>query len=141
MLLVSDELKEAYNLKEEYKEFNLYSRYEEAIDEIDYFIEKFNTSISPEIRKFGRLLRAWRPEKINSFIKINGMRLSNFRIERANRNIKTLMRLSFGIQNFWRSRNRIMYSMNKGTKLTINFNMKTNKRKGKKRGKYKILKE
>lgn len=140
MLLVSDELKDAYELKEEYREFNLTCNYENAPEEIEYFIEKFNDSKSPEMRKFGRLL-AWKNEIINSFIRINGMRLSNSRIERANRNIKTLMRLSYGIQNFWRSRNRIMYSLNKGTKLTINFDMKTNKRKGKKRGKYKIKKE
>ena len=141
MLLVDEELKEAYYLKEEYREFNLICEYSDAANEIEYFIETFNGSKIPEMRKFGRLLLAWKDEIINSFIRINGMRLSNSRIERANRNIKTLMRLSYGIQNFFRSRNRIMYSLNKNTRLIINLNIKTNKRKGKKRGKYKTKKE
>lgn len=41
-----------------------------------------------------------------------GVRISNSPMKRANRDIKTLFRLSFGSKNFKRMRNRIMYVMN-----------------------------
>lgn len=49
---------------------------------------------------------------INSFNRINGFVISNGGMERANRDIKTIIRISYGYSNFERLRNRIMYIKN-----------------------------
>ncbi len=41
---------------------------------------------------FGRLLRNWKQEIKNSFIRINGKRLSNAPIEGVNSRIKTIIK-------------------------------------------------
>ena len=57
-------------------------------------------------------------------------------MERANRDIKTIFRSSFGSRNFKRMRNRIMFSMNSDSPMLYQTRKKTNKNVGKKRGKY-----
>lgn len=73
-----------------------------------------------EIREYGRTLYRWRNEIINSFYKVNGVRYSNAKIESRNRQIKTILRNSFGYKNFWRFRARVMYSVNKDVPLNLN---------------------
>ena len=68
--------------------------------------------------------------------KINGYRISNGPMERANMNIKTIFRLSFGSNNFTRMRNRIMYVLNSDSAILYNRKNTTNKKQGKKRGSY-----
>ena len=58
------------------------------------------------------LLKNWRTEIINSFHKVNGYIISNGGMERANRDVKTLIRHAYGFRNFDRVRNRIMYVKN-----------------------------
>ena len=58
-------------------------------------------------------------------------------MERVNRDIKTMFRLSFGSTNFERMRNRIMFAINNNAPILYNRKNNTNKRKGKLRGKYK----
>jgi len=55
---------------------------------------------------------------------------------RANRDIKTLFRISYGSTNFIRMRNRIMYTMNSDAPILYHRKKYTNKRKGKIRGSY-----
>lgn len=64
------------------------------------------------------------------------MSISNGNLERKNSDIKTLIKVSFGNHNFSRTRNRILYSLNKnapmlGDKKNTNYKMI-----GKTRGKY-----
>lgn len=114
MLELDKELDEAYNLKEEFRYFNL--NYKDCINlkeilegEIDVFM---HSSIE-EMNEFGRLLIHWRSEILNSFKDVNGMRLSNACIERKNEEIRKLFLISHGFTNFKRARNRILFSLNK----------------------------
>ena len=59
-----------------------------------------------------KLLKNWRQEIINSFHRINGHVISNGGMERATRDIKTIIRPAYGFKNFSRLRNRIMYVKN-----------------------------
>ncbi len=57
-------------------------------------------------------------------------------MKRANRDIKTLFRTSFGSTNFARMRNRVMYTMNSDSPILYNSKKYTNKKIGKARGPY-----
>ena len=108
MLSLDDTLKLAYELKEEYLNFNSSAKLNTCEAWLDEIIYKFQTSQITEYIPFWKLLKNWRVEIINSFNQINGYRISNGPIEKANRDIKTILRLSFGSSNFPRMRNRIM---------------------------------
>lgn len=112
LLSISDDLKEAYYLKEEYREFNHYGSYEEALERIPLLIEKFKKSKFYEFREFGKMLKRWEKEIINSFITVNGKRNSNGPMETLNGRIKNIIRNGYGYKNFRRLRNKVMYSLN-----------------------------
>ena len=76
LLSIDDDLKYAYNLKERYREFNLTADYENCINEFEKLIYEFNNSHLEEFREFGYLLKNWKAEIINSFIRTDGKRLS-----------------------------------------------------------------
>ena len=137
MLSLDDTLKRAYELKEEYLNFNSTSTIDNCELWLDEIIYKFQTSGIEEYIHFWKLLKAWRKEIINSFNRINGYRISNGPIERTNRDIKTIFRLSFGSTNFQRMRNRIMWVLNDDAPILYTRKNKTNKRKCKPRGPYK----
>jgi transposase len=80
--------------------------------EFETIIYEFVNSKLEEFRAFGRLLKRWKPYIKNSFIRINGKRLSNGPIEGVVSRIKTIMKNANGYVNFGRLRNRIMYSLN-----------------------------
>ena len=86
---------------------------------------------------FGRLLIHWKKEIINSFLEVDGHRLSNAGIERKNEDIGELFFVSHGFSNFVRARNRIMFTLNENEPILNTMKPKTNKRKYKSRGKYK----
>ena len=117
MLKCDKELKEAYYLMMEYKNFNKYYKYEDAKEKLEELIDEFTCSSSDEMKRFGYLLINWKKEILNSFIKVNGFRLSNGRLERANRYIKLMFSNAYGFTNFPRTRNRIMFTYNKDFKL------------------------
>lgn len=110
---IDDELKNAYILKERYREFNLIANYETCDQEFEELIDDFLNSKHEEFRTFGKLLYNWKIEIKNSFIRYHGKRLSNGPIEGANSRIKTILKSANGYINFNRLRNRIMYSLNK----------------------------
>jgi transposase len=112
MLNLSDELKAAYELKEEYRNFNSSATIDNAKEWLDELIIKFKSSRIPDYIPFWSLLQNWHDEIINSFNRINGHRISNGPMERVNRDIKTILGISFGCTNFNRVRNRIMFSLN-----------------------------
>ena len=108
MLSLDDTLKLAYELKEEYLNFNSFAKLNTCEAWLDEIIYKFQTSQITKYISFWKLLKNWRIEIINSFNQINGYRISNGPMERTNRDIKTIFKLSFGSSNFPRMRNRIM---------------------------------
>lgn len=137
MLSLDDTLKLAYELKDEYLNFNSSAKLNTCEAWLDEIIYKFQTSQITEYIPFWKLLKNWRVEIINSFNQINGYRISNGPMERANRDIKTILRLSFGSSNFPRMRNRIMWVMNDDSAILYTRKSCTNKRKLKARGPYK----
>ncbi len=119
LLSSNDELKEIYNLKHIYQDFNLDSNTENAKDNLLDLINNFRNHEIYEIREYGKLLYRWQEEIINSFIEHNGRRYTNAILESKNRHIKTIIRNSFGVTNFHRFKARVMYSLNKDVPLNL----------------------
>ena len=113
LLSIDEDLAYAYYLKEEYREFSKNAEYETCDEEFEELIEKFRNSHIYEYREFGKILANWKQAIKNSFIRVNGKRLSNGPIEGANSRIKTIIKASNGIKNFSRFRNRVIYGINK----------------------------
>lgn len=107
------ELKLAYELKEEYLYFNSHTKLVNAKDELIKIADKFSKSEIKEYIKFYNLLINWFQEIVNSFTIINGKRINNSYIESRNKNINSLIYNANGLINFKRTRNRIMYCLNK----------------------------
>ena len=122
MLSIDKELKDAYDLLNEYRNFNSSARLDNAAEWLDELIIKFHNSISDEYYKAYKLLKNWRQEIINSFHRVNGHVISNGGMERANRDIKTIIRHAYGFTNFSRLRNRIMYVKNDDATILYNRN-------------------
>lgn len=120
ILNVSETLKAAYELKEEYREFNLVGTHEEAKVKIPEFIERFKAFPRQEFRDFGCMLANWETEIINSFIRVHGKRLSNGPMESLNGRIDKIMDDGCGYSNFGRFRNRVMFGLNKDEPITYN---------------------
>ena len=137
MLSIDKQLKLAYELLHEYRTFNEVATIDNASEWFDELVLKFQSSGITELIPAWKLLQNWREEIINYFIRVNGYRISNGPMERVNRDIKTLFRLSFGTTNFERMRNRIMYSLNSDSPILYNRKQKTNKRNMRPRGPYK----
>ena len=137
MLNISSELREAYELKEKYRLFNQDYVGKDPSEKFNEIIKDFRSSSVPEMNTFGLLLSHWKTEILNSFKVIGPWRLSNANIERKNEDIKLLIANSHGFTNFNRTRNRILFSINKDEMILLEPKNKTNARYGKKRGKYK----
>ena len=136
MLSIDPELKLAYELLHEYRNFNECATLDNCEEWFDEIIIKFQSSHIVEYIPAWKLLLNWKKEILNSFTRVDDIRISNGPMERANRDIKTLFRTSFGSTNFTRMRNRIMYSMNSDSPVLYNSKKRTNKRNGKARGPY-----
>jgi|SRR5690554_4897643 len=119
LLSSNKELKEIYDLKHIYHDFNERSNINTAKGELTDLINRFRNHEIIEIREYGKTLNRWKIEIINSFTKHNGVRYSNGRLESTNRNIKTIIRNAFGVTNFERFRARVMYSINKDVSLNL----------------------
>jgi len=113
MLSISDELRSAYELKEEYTVFNATFTLDEARDNFDTLVDDFISARIPEYVEFITLLRNWKYEIINSFQRIEGQRINNGIAESINQDIAALLYNTKGIRNNIRRRKRIMYSINK----------------------------
>ena len=117
MLSIDSDLKDAYELLNEYRNFNSVAKINNAAEMLDELIIKFHNSKIDEYKKAYRLLKNWRTEIINSIHRINEHVISNGGLERANRDIKTIIRHAYGYTNFPRLRNRIMYIKNKNAPI------------------------
>ena len=77
LLLINDDLKSAYKLKEKYREFNLTAEYESCDMELEQFIHEFRNHKLSGLRSFGRTLDKWKTEIKNSFLMYDHRRISN----------------------------------------------------------------
>lgn len=137
ILKISPELKEAYIFKDSYLYFNSISDYESATNDFSDFMNKVKNCKTPEMIEIIKMLNNWREEIINSFIVINGKRLSNGIMESRNSIVKLIKMTGNGYVNFSRYRNRCMYCMNKDAKPNWAGYVVPLKMKGHKRDKYK----
>lgn len=123
LLSIDDDLKYAYELKEKYRSFNMTAEYKTCDEELDELIHKFTNSHLEEYRIFGRMIRRWRNEIKNSFIKVKIgtskegkdiiKRLSNGPMEGTNSRLKCIIKNANGYRNFNRFRNRCFFAINK----------------------------
>ena len=113
LLSIDKGLKEAYELQMDYREFNKCGTYEEALYKIDDFIERFYKIDFLDFKNFATTLSNWKFEIINSFLVIDGKRMSNGPIESVNGRTKRILYDGYGYSNFERFRNRVMFSLNK----------------------------
>ena len=117
LMSIDPDLKYAYYLKEKYRKFNLTTSYESCDEELNELINEFRNSHLEKFRTFGKLLSRWKINIKNSFIRVNGKRLSNGPMEGINSRIKTMMKSANGFRNFNRFRNRVIYSINKNVPI------------------------
>jgi transposase len=119
LLSIDKDLRDAYYLKEAYRAFNHTRSIQSDEDRIDVeremleLIYAFKNSPFESFRAFGSMLDTWKPYIINSMIVVGNRRLSNGPIEGMNSKIRTLIKVSNGMRNFKRFRNRCMYALNK----------------------------
>lgn len=137
VLSISEELRDAYNLKSDYLYLNRYCTQENIRETLDNHLEKMKNSGISEIIKFRKTLNHWYEEIIVSFTYINGRRLSNGIMESRNGIAKKIKNNANGYYNFARYRNRCLYVMNKDSRPNLSKVKNTVRMKGQKRGKYK----
>lgn len=89
-------LSTAYLLKEKYRLFNLTADYETCDEKLTELIYEFRNDKQPLFRAFGLMISTWKTKIKNSFIKVDGRRVSNGPIEGANSRIKTLIKTANG---------------------------------------------
>lgn len=120
LLTIDDDLKDAYLLKEEYREFNLTEEFSiDSINKLEDFIKEFKLSKFQEFREFGSLLNHWKYYIVNSFIRVNGKRMSNGPMESLNGRLKRLISDGYGYSDFDRFRNRALFSLNKNEPIKL----------------------
>lgn len=123
-----------YYLK--YKRLNKVSNKEMFEKFIEDFINDSSIINIPEMLPVIQMLANWKEWILNSFIIVDGRRLSNGPIEGFNSNFKKLLCVENGAYSFLRFRNRLIYCYNKPNCLTPVSKIIVKRRRGK-RGKYK----
>lgn len=144
LLSFDDELKQAYDAKEEYLIFDQVSKEEvnnsDKRKELNDVIKRFRHTQVEESMSVADTLENWKEEILNSFTWINDRRISNGPCEGKNNYVKKILSNANGMSNFQRARNRILYSQNKYETYTMNEHTDRIKRIGKPRGSYKKTK-
>ena len=113
LLSIDETLKKAYFLKEQYRDLNRNAEQNEwSLNQLHQIINKFTNFGFDKFHEVGKMMRRWENEIFNSFIRIDGRRLSNGPIEGTNSRIKTILKNACGYKKFKRLRNRIMFSLN-----------------------------
>ena len=112
ILSLDNELKDVYEFTKNYRSFNALATFKTARNGF----EKYKTNIKmTRIKLFSHIiemLNNWEEYILNSFTIVDGRRLSNGPIEGCNSQIKKLMRISNGLENPARFRNRLMHCYN-----------------------------
>ena len=142
LLKLSPLLEEAYFLKEKYRSFNRNMSYEEAKDNYDVIVKDFEDSDIHEYREFVSILKNWKSEILNSFRRpYDDHKLSNAFCENINGKIRDYLSISRGISNFTRFRKRVLYALNPKIFYSLSKVLSSDKKEGKKRGKYRKTRE
>lgn len=115
LLSVNDDLCTAYYLMKLYQAFNSDCSQEESREQFEMIYEQFLSADIPVYREFVGLLRVWKEEIINSFLRVDGRKLTNALTESINSQIRAYLAVSKGSSNFERFRTRILYCLNKKT--------------------------
>ena len=120
LLSIDENLSKAYYLKEQYRELNKLCEHTDQTKNLLFqLITKFiNFGFTP-IHEVGKMMLRWENEIFNSFIKVDGKRLSNGTIEGVNSRIKTIIKNGCGYISFRRLRNKIMFSLNKNEPIRM----------------------
>ena len=113
------DLKQAYLLKETYIRFNETSTIQSAKDELSSIISMLADSNIKEYDEFYNLLINWFTEICNSFSMVQNRRINNSYIESRNRQLERLLYNANDFTNFKRTRNRILYCLNKNDTYSI----------------------
>ena len=113
MLSINTDLRKAYELKEMYIKCNSEFNYDEALENMDTIINEFALANIFEFEEFVGLLKSWKIEIINSFIRYKDKRINNGVAESINETVSSLIYNTKGIRNNERRRKRIMYAVNK----------------------------
>lgn len=108
MLLYNDDLRVAHRLKEWFYEICQSDKYSYQRAELVKWIENAENSGIPEFEKCAATYRRWLKEIKNAF----KYGYTNGPTEGFNNKIKVLKRVSFGIKNFQRFRNRVIHCTN-----------------------------
>ena len=119
-----------------YKRLNKISNKEMFEEYIDDFINDQSIINIPEMVPVIQMLSNWKEWILNSFIIVEGRRLSNGPIEGFNSNFKKLLCVENGAYSFLRFRNRLIYCYNKPNCFTPVSEIIPKRSRGK-RGKYK----
>ena len=137
LLRINESLSLAYQLKEMYRDFNKTARPEECEKKFDQVMDAFKYADISYYRSFISMAEYWKPEILNSFRRpSNDRKESNALAEYMNGRLGDFIRISNGISNFERFRARSIFALNKRMAYTITDHLVTNKREGKKRGRY-----
>ncbi|MCG4586728.1 transposase, partial [Anaerosalibacter bizertensis] len=105
MLLYNDDLRIAHKLKEWFYEICQSDKYSYQCRELAKWIQNAESSGIPEFEKCAATYRRWHKEIKNAF----KYGYTNGPTEGFNNKIKVLKRISFGLKNFYRFRNRILH--------------------------------
>lgn len=136
ILSLDEELKYATYYYSLYQYHNEHSSKEEFTIKIETFINDENIIKIKEFVPVVEMLSNWKPYILNSFIKVNGRRLSNGPIENFNARFKELLNTSPGLYTHRRFRNRLMYTYNNIDSYTLASEPLIKPKRGK-RGPYK----
>lgn len=105
MLTYSDDLRTAYRMKELFFDICHMTKYSEQRKAFEQWLSFAKSDAMPEFRACVSALENWRKEILNAF----KYGYTNGPTEGYNNKIKVLKRISYGIKNFNRFRNRILH--------------------------------
>ena len=120
VLSIDDNLRLAWQLKERYCFFNRTATFENAGKWLDEIIFDFAASKLKPFVDMARTLEHWKPEIINSFLRVNGRRISNGPMEGMNSKIEKLIVNSNGIPQLETLRNRALLKYGKNSSYRLN---------------------
>lgn len=130
------ELNVAYNFYHAYQRFNAKATVNTCNEHFDKVFEDVTEIIAiPELKDLVLMVQHWKPYILNSFIRIDEMRLSNGPIEGTNKTLKKIRKTIGKVDNFKRFARRCYLVINKEINLSNSFKNDI-KRKRQPRGSY-----
>lgn len=136
ILKIHPDIRPVFEFYISYKNMNQFYSKEEAEDAFDSIVCRPSIASIPEFQEVISTLIHWKPFILNSFIVVEGYRLSNGPIEGMNSQLKKLFIVGNGLSNFPRFRARLMHCYNLSNSYSPVY-QKVPKIKQAKRGSYK----